>query len=170
MLLQFMTALQLKSHSNSYSTYLNFCWPLLDIIQQFLYWQFIALTVYVVMINHQLSFANTQCLMYLYHYPDIWYDYAMWYASIGSVDSAIKIFQRALKALPGIVIFSSLHSGKPYPITFFCHCPKYGYILFAALSIQLLNIQFHSLGFCFPLLLLMHYTNASNIFCRNLLL
>ncbi|KAG6513275.1 hypothetical protein ZIOFF_023588 [Zingiber officinale] len=38
--------------------------------------------------------------MYLYHYPDIWYDYATWHASSGSVDSAAKVFQRALKALP----------------------------------------------------------------------
>ncbi|KAK1278946.1 hypothetical protein QJS04_geneDACA003537 [Acorus gramineus] len=40
------------------------------------------------------------CLMYLYHYPDVWYDYATWHAKNGSVDSAIKIFQRASKALP----------------------------------------------------------------------
>jgi len=39
--------------------------------------------------------------MYLYHYPDIWYDYATWHAKSGSVDSAIKVYQRALKALPG---------------------------------------------------------------------
>ncbi|KAJ0961205.1 hypothetical protein J5N97_000799 [Dioscorea zingiberensis] len=31
------------------------------------------------------------CLMYLYHYPDIWYDYATWHAKSGSVDSAVKI-------------------------------------------------------------------------------
>lgn len=45
-----------------------------------------------------------QCLMYLYHYPDIWYDYTTWQAKSGSIDSAIKVFQRALKALPGITI------------------------------------------------------------------
>lgn len=39
--------------------------------------------------------------MYLYHYPDIWYEYATWHAKTGSVDSAVKVFQRALKALPG---------------------------------------------------------------------
>lgn len=39
--------------------------------------------------------------MYLYHHPDIWYDYAMWHAKNGSLDSAAKIFQRALKAIPG---------------------------------------------------------------------
>jgi cleavage stimulation factor subunit 3 len=44
--------------------------------------------------------------MYLYHHPDIWYDYAMWHANNGSVDCAAKIFQRALKAIPGNKIFS----------------------------------------------------------------
>lgn len=39
--------------------------------------------------------------MYLYHYPDMWYDYATWHAKSGSVDSAIKVFHRAMKALPG---------------------------------------------------------------------
>lgn len=43
-----------------------------------------------------------QCLMYLYHYPDIWYDYATWHAQNGSLDSAAVIFQRALTALPGV--------------------------------------------------------------------
>lgn len=43
-----------------------------------------------------------QCLMYLYHFPDIWYDYATWHVKSGSIDAAIKVFQRALKALPGI--------------------------------------------------------------------
>ncbi|KAL8484475.1 hypothetical protein ACS0TY_026961 [Phlomoides rotata] len=50
--------------------------------------------------NKRIAFAYEQCLMYLYHYPDIWYDYAMWHAKSGSRDSAIKVFQRALKALP----------------------------------------------------------------------
>ncbi|XP_047954000.1 cleavage stimulation factor subunit 77-like isoform X1 [Salvia hispanica] len=50
--------------------------------------------------NKRITFAYEQCLMYLYHYPDIWYDYAMWHAINGSQDSAIKVFQRALKALP----------------------------------------------------------------------
>ncbi|KAJ9689213.1 hypothetical protein PVL29_014730 [Vitis rotundifolia] len=44
--------------------------------------------------------GTSKCLMYLYHYPDIWYDYATWHARNGSIDSAIKVFQRALKALP----------------------------------------------------------------------
>lgn len=48
-----------------------------------------------------------QCLMYLYHYPDLWYDYAMWHAKSGSVDTAIKVFQRALKVLPGNFFFLS---------------------------------------------------------------
>ncbi|KAG9454983.1 hypothetical protein H6P81_007887 [Aristolochia fimbriata] len=48
----------------------------------------------------RVIFTYEQCLMYLYHYPDIWYDYATWHAKNGSVDSAVKTFQRALKALP----------------------------------------------------------------------
>ncbi|KAK1358777.1 Cleavage stimulation factor subunit 3 [Heracleum sosnowskyi] len=50
--------------------------------------------------NKRIVFTYDQCLMYLYHYPDIWYDYATWHAKSGSVDSAIKVFHRALKALP----------------------------------------------------------------------
>ncbi|KAL1811942.1 hypothetical protein ACET3Z_022007 [Daucus carota] len=50
--------------------------------------------------NKRIVFTYDQCLMYLYHYPDIWYDYATWHAKSGSVESAIKVFHRALKALP----------------------------------------------------------------------
>ncbi|GAB2272686.1 Cleavage stimulation factor subunit 77 [Dionaea muscipula] len=50
--------------------------------------------------NKRIIFAYEQCLMYLYHYPDIWYDYATWHAKSGTADSAVKVFQRALKALP----------------------------------------------------------------------
>ncbi|XP_072996994.1 cleavage stimulation factor subunit 77 [Typha latifolia] len=50
--------------------------------------------------NRRVTFAYEQCLMYLYHYPDIWYDYATWHVKSGSMDSAVKVFQRALKALP----------------------------------------------------------------------
>ncbi|KAK8629727.1 hypothetical protein V6N13_078556 [Hibiscus sabdariffa] len=50
--------------------------------------------------NKRIIFSYEQCLMYLYHYPDIWYDYATWHAKGGSMDAAVKVFQRALKALP----------------------------------------------------------------------
>ncbi|KVI01969.1 RNA-processing protein, HAT helix [Cynara cardunculus var. scolymus] len=50
--------------------------------------------------NKRISFTYEQCLMYLYHYPDIWHDYATWHAKSGSIDSAIKVYQRSLKALP----------------------------------------------------------------------
>ncbi|XP_076957543.1 cleavage stimulation factor subunit 77-like isoform X1 [Bidens hawaiensis] len=50
--------------------------------------------------NKHISFTYEQCLMYLYHYPDIWFDYATWHAKSGSIDSAIKVYQRSLKALP----------------------------------------------------------------------
>ncbi|XP_021822483.1 cleavage stimulation factor subunit 77 isoform X3 [Prunus avium] len=50
--------------------------------------------------NKRIIFTYEQCLMYLYHYPDLWYDYAMWHAKSGSIDAAIKVFQRSLKARP----------------------------------------------------------------------
>ncbi|CAM8969067.1 unnamed protein product [Rhodiola kirilowii] len=50
--------------------------------------------------NKRIVFTYEQCLMYLYHYPDVWYDYAMWHAKAGSADLAVKVFQRAVKALP----------------------------------------------------------------------
>ncbi|PNY08975.1 cleavage stimulation factor subunit 3-like protein, partial [Trifolium pratense] len=50
--------------------------------------------------NKRVIFTYEQCLMYMYHYPDIWYDYATWHAKSGSIDAAIKVFQRSLKALP----------------------------------------------------------------------
>lgn len=46
--------------------------------------------------------------MYLYHYPDVWFEYATWHAKSGSIDAAIKVFQRALKALPGNFLSSLL--------------------------------------------------------------
>ncbi|KAL5726176.1 Cleavage stimulation factor subunit 77 [Ranunculus cassubicifolius] len=50
--------------------------------------------------NRRMAFAYEQCLLYLYHYPDIWYEYATWQAKSGSIDAAVKAFQRALKAVP----------------------------------------------------------------------
>ncbi|WJX29692.1 Cleavage stimulation factor subunit 77 [Trifolium repens] len=50
--------------------------------------------------NKRVIFTYEQCLMYMYHYPDIWYDYATWHAKGGLIDAAIKVFQRSLKALP----------------------------------------------------------------------
>lgn len=50
--------------------------------------------------NERIACAYEQSLMYLYHYPDIWYDYATWHTTNGSTDSGIKVFHRALQALP----------------------------------------------------------------------
>ncbi|RZC83377.1 hypothetical protein C5167_046163 [Papaver somniferum] len=50
--------------------------------------------------NSRITLTYEQCLMYLYHYPDIWFDYATWHAKNGSIDLAIKVYQKALKALP----------------------------------------------------------------------
>ncbi|PRQ51584.1 putative suppressor of forked, acetyltransferase A, auxiliary subunit [Rosa chinensis] len=50
--------------------------------------------------NKRIELAYEQCLMYLCHYPDMWYDYAMWLVKSGSMDAAVKVFERALKAVP----------------------------------------------------------------------
>ncbi|KAI5434599.1 Cleavage stimulation factor subunit 77, variant 2 [Lathyrus oleraceus] len=50
--------------------------------------------------NKQVIFTYEQCLMYMYHYPDVWYEYATWHAKGGLIDAAVKVFQRSLKALP----------------------------------------------------------------------
>ncbi|KAJ4787280.1 mRNA 3'-end-processing protein rna14 [Rhynchospora pubera] len=50
--------------------------------------------------NRRVNFTYEQCLMYLYHYPEMWYDYAMWQSKSSPSDASIKTFQRALKALP----------------------------------------------------------------------
>ncbi|KAI5059393.1 hypothetical protein GOP47_0025712 [Adiantum capillus-veneris] len=51
-------------------------------------------------LTKRVAFTFEQCLMCLYHYPEIWYDYASWHAQNGSPESAAVVFQRALKALP----------------------------------------------------------------------
>ncbi|KAL6140655.1 hypothetical protein ACLB2K_058953 [Fragaria x ananassa] len=50
--------------------------------------------------NKRIVLVYEQCLMYLCHYPDMWYDYAMWLVKSGSVDAAVEVFKRALTALP----------------------------------------------------------------------
>ncbi|KAL3702271.1 hypothetical protein R1sor_020293 [Riccia sorocarpa] len=51
-------------------------------------------------LTKRVAFTYEQCLMYLYHYPDIWYDYATWHAENNSFEAAVAVFGRALKALP----------------------------------------------------------------------
>ncbi|CAM6129012.1 unnamed protein product [Calypogeia fissa] len=51
-------------------------------------------------LTDRVAFTHEQCLMYLYHYPDIWYDFATWHAENGSPKAAVDVFKRALKALP----------------------------------------------------------------------
>lgn len=53
-----------------------------------------------VALGKAVSFAFDQSLMYLYHYPDIWYEYATWHARHGSPDTAVQVFVRAISALP----------------------------------------------------------------------
>nr|XP_016476871.1 PREDICTED: cleavage stimulation factor subunit 77-like isoform X3 [Nicotiana tabacum] len=93
--------------------------------------------------NKRIVFTYEQCLMHLYHYPDIWYEYATWHAKAGSIDSAIKVFQRALKALPDMVMLNLRNHVEPFrllkkymkifwgmdPMPQHCHISKHHTIL-----------------------------------------
>lgn len=50
--------------------------------------------------DKRVTLTYEQCLMYLYHFPDVWYEYATWVAGTGDVEAAVKVFQRAVKAVP----------------------------------------------------------------------
>ncbi|RZC50999.1 hypothetical protein C5167_019426 [Papaver somniferum] len=50
--------------------------------------------------NSRIILSYEQCLMHLYYYPDVWYDYATWRADNGSMDLAVKVYEKALKVLP----------------------------------------------------------------------
>ncbi|XP_078152473.1 tetratricopeptide repeat (TPR)-like superfamily protein isoform X4 [Carex rostrata] len=50
--------------------------------------------------NRRVTFTYEQALLYLYHYPEIWYDYVTWQSKSSPSDSSVNIFHRALKALP----------------------------------------------------------------------
>ncbi|KAI3957936.1 hypothetical protein MKW92_011633 [Papaver armeniacum] len=50
--------------------------------------------------KNRIILSYEQCLMYLCYYPDVWYDYATWHADNGSMDLAVKVYQKALKVLP----------------------------------------------------------------------
>ncbi|KAI3857178.1 hypothetical protein MKW98_010592 [Papaver atlanticum] len=50
--------------------------------------------------KNRVILSYEQCLMYLYYYPDTWYDYATWHADNGSMHLAVKVYQKALKVLP----------------------------------------------------------------------
>ncbi|KAL2951583.1 hypothetical protein AAZX31_19G061100 [Glycine max] len=77
--------------------------------------------------NKRIIFTYEQCLMHMYHYPDIWYDYATWHAKGGLIDSAIKVFQRALKALPGHLSFALPWSNCFLHLLFHSEMLRYAY-------------------------------------------
>ncbi|GAQ84868.1 cleavage stimulation factor subunit 3 [Klebsormidium nitens] len=51
----------------------------------------------------RVTFAHEQCLLYLYHYADPWFEYAAWTAEHDSPEAAARVYERALRALPASV-------------------------------------------------------------------
>ena len=55
----------------------------------------------------RVELVYNQCLLCLYHFPEIWYEYATWHASTGDKERASEVFKRAIEALPSCTILSS---------------------------------------------------------------
>jgi cleavage stimulation factor subunit 3 len=59
-------------------------------------------------LQKRVKFVYQQALLCLHHYPEIWYDAAMYLAGSGvptANDEATEMFDRACKALPGNILF-----------------------------------------------------------------
>eukprot|EP00899_Mesostigma_viride_P001895 jgi/Mesvir1/11706/Mv00094-RA.2 len=49
----------------------------------------------------RICFTYDQWLMCFHQHPDVYYDYAMWLAEANHEEVAVRVFKRAVKALPG---------------------------------------------------------------------
>ena len=56
------------------------------------------------MLENRIVFTYNQCLLCLYHYPELWYDFAMYRLSCGSLEAASAVFDRAIEAIPTSLI------------------------------------------------------------------
>ena len=52
----------------------------------------------------RIELVYNQCLLCLYHYPEIWYEYAMWHAENDKPSNASDVFKEACAALPACTI------------------------------------------------------------------
>ena len=48
----------------------------------------------------QVRHTYDQCLCCLYHNPEMWMEFATWHLVAGRTDAAVRVLQRACKALP----------------------------------------------------------------------
>lgn len=55
-------------------------------------------------VRQRVMFTYEQALLCLYHYPEIWYEAAMYLASYSAHDEASRMFERAVKALPDNIL------------------------------------------------------------------
>lgn len=55
----------------------------------------------LVEVKRNVIFTFNQALLCLYHYPEIWYQYANFFSEQNMYDEAFDIYERGIKALPG---------------------------------------------------------------------
>ncbi|GAM23800.1 hypothetical protein SAMD00019534_069750 [Acytostelium subglobosum LB1] len=51
-------------------------------------------------LRHRVTATYNQCLLCLYHYPDIWYEAAMYQVESGNLEAGVSFFERAIQAIP----------------------------------------------------------------------
>ncbi|KYQ88973.1 cleavage stimulation factor subunit 3 [Tieghemostelium lacteum] len=51
-------------------------------------------------LRNRIAATYNQCLLCLYHYPDIWYEAAVYQAETGSWEGSNQFFEKAIQALP----------------------------------------------------------------------
>eukprot|EP01133_Synstelium_polycarpum_P004417 gene4417-5174_t len=51
-------------------------------------------------LRQRVTSTYNQCLLCLYHYPDIWYEAAAYQADCGNIEGAVAFFDRAIQAIP----------------------------------------------------------------------
>jgi cleavage stimulation factor subunit 3 len=76
-------------------------------------------------LRKRIEFVYNQCLLCLYHYAEIWYDYANYHSSAGALDAASAVFERAITALPNSLLLhfvyaDTLESLKNYQVHSIC--------------------------------------------------
>lgn len=55
-------------------------------------------------LRNRVTFTYNQCLLCLYHYPDMWLEAANFQIEIGAIDGAVEVYERAITALPSCLL------------------------------------------------------------------
>ncbi|PRP86401.1 hypothetical protein PROFUN_05320 [Planoprotostelium fungivorum] len=55
-------------------------------------------------VKNKIAFTYNQALLSLYHYPEIWYEYAEEEAAQGRAEESAKVYERAIEAIPDCLL------------------------------------------------------------------